>query len=90
MKDVSPGSPGTAQRRSPLTNGCEQRSRSLAQFDKLPDSAHVRLPVVVALFDVSVPTVWRWTRKGVLPTPLRLGRSTMWPVGELRKVIAAR
>lgn len=68
----------------------QRNARALAQFDELPDSAHVRLPVVTALFGVSVPTVWRWTREQKLPTPLRLGRSTMWPVGELRKVMAAR
>lgn len=67
-----------------------RHARVLAQIDKLPATAHVRLPVVAALFGVSPVTVWRWTKRGILPTPLRLGRSTMWPVGELRKVMAAR
>lgn len=63
---------------------------ALAQFDQLPDSAHVRLPVVAALRGISPPTVWRWVRTGRLPAPVKLGPNTTgWNVGELRRLMAA-
>lgn len=59
---------------------------ALAQFDQLPDSAHVRLPVVAALNGVSAPTVWRWVRAGRLPPPSKRGpNTTVWRVGDLRE-----
>jgi predicted DNA-binding transcriptional regulator AlpA len=60
-------------------------SAALAGFDQLPDSAHVRLPVVMALFGVAPATVWRRCRDGTIPPPLRIGpRVTAWQVGALR------
>lgn len=64
---------------------------ALAKFDYLPDSACVREPVVRALFQCSSATVWRWSNSDRLPRPLKLGpRLTVWNVGELRRVLAAR
>jgi predicted DNA-binding transcriptional regulator AlpA len=64
---------------------------SLRNFDELPDAAFVRLPTVKALFNVSAPTVWRWSRNGFLPKPYKNGpRVTTWNVGELRAVLSAR
>jgi len=61
----------------------------LAQFDDLPDSANVRLPVVAALNGISAPTVWRWVKSGRLPAPKKLGpNTTVWNVGSLRRVMA--
>ena len=57
---------------------------SLTNFDALPSSAHVRLPVVCALFGVSAATVWRWCQEGRLPEPVRMGGVTLWNVGALR------
>ena len=57
-------------------------------LDKLPDSAGARVPVVAALFSVSIPTVWRWTRDQRLPAPKRHGGVTLWNVGLLRKFMA--
>lgn len=62
----------------------------LAQFDSLPDSAHVRLPTVAALNAVGPATVWRWVKTGRLPAPVKLGPNTTgWRVGELRRAMAA-
>ncbi len=58
---------------------------SLEAFDRLPDSAHVRLPVVAALHGIATVTVWRWSLQGKLPAPHRRGRITTWNVGELRQ-----
>ena len=57
---------------------------SLHHFDELPDSAFVRLPVVVALLGVSPSTVWRWSRLGRLPAPVKIAGTTLWNVGLLR------
>ncbi len=59
-------------------------ANSLSRFDQLPESAHVRLPVVTALFGVSPATVWRWSGAGHLPAPVRIGGVTLWNVGMLR------
>ena len=62
---------------------------SLAQFDTLPESAHVRLPVVAALHGIGPATVWRWVKAGRLPAPVKLGpNTTAWRVGELRRVMS--
>ncbi len=63
---------------------------SLQNFDKLPDSARVRLPVVKGLFSCSSATVWRNVNNGVFPKPSKLTpRTTTWLVGDLRKLLAA-
>ena len=59
---------------------------ALIHFDSLPDSAHVRQPVVEALFGCSPATVWRRVADGRLPAPRKLSdRVTAWNVGELRR-----
>ena len=58
---------------------------ALAQFDKLPDAAQVRAPTVAALHGVSIVTVWRWSKKGLLPAPSKRGGVTSWSVGALRR-----
>lgn len=63
---------------------------ALAQFDTLPDSAHVRLPVVAALLSVGPATVWRWAKTGRLCAPRKIGpNTTVWNVAELRRSMAA-
>ena len=64
-------------------------AQALRDFDFLPDSANVRLPVVAALHGVSTVTVWRWSNSGKLPAPTRTGGVTAWNVGALRRVMAA-
>jgi predicted DNA-binding transcriptional regulator AlpA len=63
---------------------------SLSMFDKLPDSANVRLPIVMALFGVSAATVWRNSKaNGFIPSPRKLTpRTTVWSVKDLRKVLS--
>lgn len=75
---------------SMISEGGKAIPVALAQFDDLPDSANVRLPVVAALNSVSEPTVWRWVKTGRLPAPKKLGPNvTAWNVGELRRSMAA-
>lgn len=57
---------------------------NLTNFDELPNSAHVRQPAVQALYACSHSTLWRWVNEGRIPSPRKLGRTTIWNVGELR------
>lgn len=58
----------------------------LSGFDQLPDSAHVPIKTVCALFGCSPATAWRRVRSGHLAKPVRIGAgSTRWSVGDLRR-----
>lgn len=61
---------------------------ALTNFDQLPDSACVRLPVVRGLLSVSTATVWRMIKAGKLKTYKLTSRTTVFNVGELRKLLA--
>ena len=62
---------------------------ALSGFDSLPASAGVRVPVVAAVFGVSVPTVWRWSKQNLIPSPSKRGGVTCWNVGDLRRAMKA-
>lgn len=62
-------------------------AKALEDFDELPGSARVRLPVVASLFSVSAATVWRWCASGRLPKPVKVGGVTLWSVSELRAAL---
>jgi predicted DNA-binding transcriptional regulator AlpA len=63
---------------------------ALRNFDSLPNSAHVRQPVVEALFGCSSATVWRRVADGRLPRPRRVSeRICAWNVEQLRQVLRA-
>lgn len=65
-------------------------SDSLRYFDSLPEAANVRLPVVMALFGCSAPTIWRMVKRGHLDRPVKLSpRISAWNVGALRRTLAA-
>lgn len=62
---------------------------SLATFDSLPNAAHVRLPVVRALYGVGPATIWRWVKADRMPKPVKVGmQAVAWNVGELRQHLA--
>jgi predicted DNA-binding transcriptional regulator AlpA len=61
---------------------------ALQYFDSLPNSAHVRQPVLEILFACSSSTVWRRVKDGRIPKPLKLSdRVTAWQVGALRRAL---
>ena len=87
MSDISPSSRSRPRKRV----AAPAIPPELAHFDQLPDSAHVRLPVVVGLYGCSAPTVWRNVKTGTIPAPIKLTANiTAWNVGALRKALAAR
>ncbi|MDI1298141.1 transcriptional regulator [Methylotenera sp.] len=64
---------------------------ALPDFDQLPDSAHVRFPVVKALYDCSAASVWRGVKNLTIPKPHKLfPRTTCWNVGELKSALVAK
>jgi predicted DNA-binding transcriptional regulator AlpA len=66
----------------------ESHYEVLSNFDRLPDSAHVRLPVVKAVYACSDTTIWRNVKKGIIPKPVKLtAQVTAWNVGDLRKAL---
>ncbi len=63
-------------------------AEALKHFEHLPPDAVVRLPIVATLYGVSAPTVWRWSKAGRLPAPIKRGGVTAWRVGDLRAAMA--
>ena len=60
---------------------------ALIEFDLMPNSAYVRLPVVTKLFGVSRATVWRWSKMGKITATRLAEKTTGWNVGSLRNVL---
>lgn len=74
------------------TPGAHHRAsnRLLSGFDQLPDSAHVPIHTVCALYGCSPATAWRRVRTGHIVQPVKFGaRSTRWCVGDLRRSLMA-
>jgi predicted DNA-binding transcriptional regulator AlpA len=64
---------------------------ALENFDKLPDSAYIRLPVIKALYGVSSATIWRGVKNQTIPCPYKITeRTTAWNVGQVRAALAAK
>ena len=64
---------------------------ALRDFDQLPDSAHVRLPIITRLYGVSKASIWRGVKNGTIPKPVKLTeRTTAWNVGLVRAALAAK
>lgn len=62
--------------------------RAYRGFDEAPDDALVPVGTVALLTASTTPTVWRRCRKGALPAPVKVGRATLWRVGDLRAALA--
>lgn len=62
--------------------------QALIDFDQLPDGAFVRVNVVAQLLGCSVPTIWRKSRSGTFPKPVKFSdRVTSWSVGAVREAL---
>lgn len=61
----------------------------LENFDRLPDSALVRAPVVAAMFGICVGSVWRRTKLNQMPQPVRIMNASGWRVGDIRAMLKA-
>ena len=63
---------------------------ALRDFDHLPNSQQVRLPVVKALLGVSSATCWRMVKAKKLNAYKLTERTTTFNVGELRTLLATQ
>jgi len=64
---------------------------ALVNFDSMPDSAFIRLPVMQFLYGVSSASIWRGVKNGTVPKPVKLTeRTTAWNVGQVRAALAAK
>lgn len=64
---------------------------ALVNFDSMPDSAFIRLPVIMALYGVSKATIWRGVKNQTIPKPVKLTqRTTAWNVGQVRTALALK
>ena len=64
---------------------------ALANFDQLPDSAYIRLPIIKRLYGISSASIWRGVKNGTIPKPAKLSeRCTAWNVGLVRAALAAK
>jgi predicted DNA-binding transcriptional regulator AlpA len=62
-----------------------QSNDALRNFEYLPNSAHIRLTTMMALYGCSSATIWRGCKNGLIPKPKKLTlRTTAWNVGEVR------
>jgi predicted DNA-binding transcriptional regulator AlpA len=55
-----------------------------AHFDSMPNNGYVRAPVVRALFGISNATMHRWILASRIPAPKKIGRTSLFQVGQLR------
>lgn len=63
---------------------------TLAEFDKLPDSALIDVRSYALLLGCSENTIWRRAREKRIPAPLRVStQQTRWRVGDVRRALAA-
>lgn len=63
-------------------------SENLPNLDALPASAMLSAADLSDMFRVSLNTVWRWSKAGRLPAPVKLGpNSTRWRAGDVREAL---
>jgi hypothetical protein len=62
----------------------EKYADIMASFERLPDSMSIPISAVAAVECMSVPTVWRWMRVGLLPQPVVVGGLRRVNVGAIR------
>lgn len=64
---------------------------SLKNFDNLPDSAYIRLPVMIGLYGISAASIWRGVKNQTIPKPVKLTeRTTAWSVRLVRESLKAK
>lgn len=44
---------------------------------------YVRDTYLAKRYNVHRVTIWNWVRKGVLPTPIKIGGATRWDLSEI-------
>lgn len=65
-------------------------STSMDRISDLPDNALLKLSTVLMLFDNLSKSKWyAGIKSGAYPSPIKIGRSSRWVVGEIRATLDA-
>jgi predicted DNA-binding transcriptional regulator AlpA len=72
----------------PSDNIKRRVDRALQTFPSLPDAALTDIRVVSALLSRSRASIWRDVERGRLASPVKVGHSTRWRVGDVRAALA--
>lgn len=55
------------------------------------EPAFLRRKQVARLLNVTVPTLWRWTQKGIFPKPIKLGPNVSgWAASDVYAFLESR
>lgn len=73
-----------------MTETSSSINPALRDFDLLPNSAQVRLPVTKGMLSVSSATVWRMVKAKKLNAYKLTERTTTFNVGEIRALLASK
>ena len=57
-----------------------------SNIDTFPDDARVDVRTTAIFLGVGISTIWDWTKSGRLPQPTRIGRTTRWRLGDIRRI----
>lgn len=56
----------------------------------LPETGYVSANTLAAALETTPSTIWRWSKSGRLPRPVKLGEATTrWDMKEVHKALAA-
>ena len=66
----------------------QRQQEAAAIFNSQPDDGLVQIHTPCAIFSCSPATIWRWVDSGKFPNPHKMGRLTVWRVGDLRAALA--
>jgi predicted DNA-binding transcriptional regulator AlpA len=85
-----PANPTGVSNRNKITKASRlsRASSQLAVFENSPANALAGSAVVDAVFGIAVSTRIRWVEAGLLPAPIKIGRSLFWRVGAVRDALA--
>lgn len=62
----------------------------LSVLKDLPDEALVKEPITCGAWGgISRVTCWKYCKAGIIPMPVKIGRSNFWRVGDLRQALNA-
>ena len=80
-----------ATQQGALNKGARMEANRIKSFDRLPNSAMVSDREIAEVIGINPATVWRWSKAGRLPPPVKIGeRCTRWSVGAVRELLAQK
>lgn len=56
----------------------------------LPDEARLDVRTVATILGCGVSTAWAWAANGTIPKPTKIGRTTRWRAGDIRRIAAGQ